>query len=269
MAIQFKKEGTTRLLCSIADPCETASDSITVHIFNSPVAINLGPDSRLCRNSSSSLRAGAGFKDYVWQDGSTDSNFIVHSPGNYYVTATNYCNETFSDSIRISLAADPSNFLIEDTSICEGELTNLSSLSNFNSYLWSTGEITRQINIRSAGTYWLQVVNDDGCFGKEYINVKPKDNCVVALYFPKAFTPNKDGLNDQFKGVAFGQLTKFHLKVFSRWGNIVFESSDITKGWDGKLQGIEQSSASFVWISEYQFDNGPVQTMKGIVTLIR
>ena len=167
------------------------------------------------------------------------------------------------------MASPPAQFLIPDTSICDGELTTLSALSLFKSYLWSTGATSREIQVGSPGDYWLQVVDSVGCSAKEQINVQRKDNCALALYFPSAFTPNRDGLNDQFKGTAFGHLTRFHLTVYNRWGNIVFETSDITKGWDGTVGGIEQSSSSFVWLSEYQFDNQPLRSMKGVINLIR
>ena len=269
VTIKFRKEGITKLISSIENPCETISDSLSIHIFNSPGVVNLGSDIPLCENNTYTLHAGSGFKNYLWQDGSVDSVFVAHSPGQYYVSATNYCNKVFNDTANISLAPVPANFLPKDTSICEGELTTISSLLDFSAYLWSTGKTTRQVNVTSTGTYWLRVMSSDGCFAKEDINIKSKDNCTLALYFPNAFTPNNDGLNDQFRGTAFGFLKKFHLTIYNRYGNMVFETYDITTGWDGKLKAAEQQTDSFVWFSEYQFNNSPPQTMKGIITLIR
>lgn len=202
------------------------SDSVLIHIFSSPDTVNLGPDFALCENTSTTIHAGPRFSSYVWQDGSVDSVFVARSPGDYYAMATNYCNENFSDTVKVTLASTPVNFLIRDTVLCEGELTTIRSLSNFSSYLWSTGETTKQIGIRSVGGYWLQVVNEEGCVAKEFVDVRSKDGCKIAVYFPNGFTPNNDGSNDLFRAIAFGNLKKFLLRIYNRYGGLVFETND-------------------------------------------
>lgn len=269
LSIQFKKTGTTKLVSSISNLCETVADSLLIHIFDSPRTINLGPDIPLCGDRVYTLHAGDGFKNYRWQDGSADSIFNVHSPGVYYVSAVNCGGEVFSDTVTISLALPPTGYLESDTTICERQPTIIAPLSDFSKYRWSTGETTKQVTISQPGLYWLEVIDKNGCVGKEYINVKTKTGCVTALYFPSAFTPDNDGKNDQFKGIPFGFLNKYHLAVYNRYGNIVFETSDISKGWDGNLQGRAQDTGSFVWVCEYQLSNQPIQTAKGMVNLIR
>ncbi|HEV8270918.1 MAG TPA: gliding motility-associated C-terminal domain-containing protein [Chitinophagaceae bacterium] len=269
IAVQFIRTGTTKIVSSISDLCEVFRDSISIQIISSPTVVDLGTDIRLCQNSTVTLHAGVGFKNYLWQDGSVDSVFAVGSPGVYHVTATNYCNEQFNDTVSISAAAVPANFLPKDTVICEGILTTINSLSGFASYLWSTGETRSQIQTSSTGIYWLRVMNSDGCYAKEEINVRSKDSCMQGLYFPNAFTPNNDGLNDRFKGIAFGVLKTYHLRVYNRFGAMVFETYDSKVGWTGKFKGMDQSSGTFVWFCEYQFNDQLLQMKKGTVNLIR
>ena len=57
----------------------------------------------------------------------------------------------------------------------------------------------------------------------------------AVLYFPNAFTPNGDGLNDSFGGVGEG-ITEYTLQIFDRWGNLLFVSNDINTQWDGSYK---------------------------------
>jgi gliding motility-associated-like protein len=76
------------------------------------------------------------------------------------------------------------------------------------------------------------------------------------LYFPTAFTPNSDGKNDAFKPTVFGALQKYHLTIFNRLGQKVFETAESQKGWDGTINGAPQNTQTFIWLSPYLF-NGP------------
>lgn len=151
----------------------------------------------------------------------------------------------------------------------EGYENILKPLSNFDKYLWSTGETTPQITVTLPGTYTLTATNSFGCTTTENIIVGEKTGCVIELFIPNAFSPNRDGRNEIFKGTAFGLLKKYHLTVFNRYGNIVFETLDINRGWDGKFGGTEQDTGNFVWICEYQFLNRDVKRKKGNVVLIK
>ena len=65
-------------------------------------------------------------------------------------------------------------------------------------------------------------------------------------------------------------VTEFHLVVYNRWGQKVFETSDPAKGWNGLFKGVTQSSATFVWYCEFNKPgNASKEKMQGTVTLIR
>ena len=98
----FLKNGQTWLKVLISNTCQMVADSIDVTVKFSPTEIILGPNLSVCRDTSFVLNFGGGFATYVWQDGSTDSTFDVTTLGLYHVQASNFCNEIFSDSIRIS-----------------------------------------------------------------------------------------------------------------------------------------------------------------------
>jgi gliding motility-associated-like protein len=72
-----------------------------------------------------------------------------------------------------------------------------------------------------------------------------------ALWVPNSFTPNNDLLNDTFvlKGT---DITEFHLIVFNRWGEVIFESKDMGKPWDGTIKGRMAEQGVYVWKVKYK-----------------
>ena len=92
-------------------------------------------------------------------------------------------------------------------------------------------------------------------------------NGADSLYIPTAFTPNGDGLNDDFK--AIGTATEYSMKVFNRWGNLVFQTNSVTQGWNGNIGGKMQASGVFVYHVRYKKSSGVWMERKGTVLLVR
>jgi gliding motility-associated-like protein len=88
------------------------------------------------------------------------------------------------------------------------------------------------------------------------------------VYLPNVFSPNNDGYNDVFylRGESISQMD---LKIYNRWGELVFESNDLSIGWDGKYKGKEYAEGVYFYVAEVTFANGEVQEKKGSITLIR
>ncbi|HMK24906.1 MAG TPA: gliding motility-associated C-terminal domain-containing protein [Chitinophagaceae bacterium] len=104
--------------------------------------------------------------------------------------------------------------------------------------------------------------------GKIIIKIDPAI-CPVGFYMPTAFTPNKDGTNDYCKPFLFGKVLSYRFSLYNKWGQRIFETTDLQKGWDGKISGFNQDSNIFIWMCSYQFQNQPVEFKKGTVVLIR
>ena len=110
----------------------------------------------------------------------------------------------------------------------------------------------------------------EGCLDTltKIIDVSP----FCSWFFPNAFTPNGDGTNDLFHGTGYEQnITNYKLFIYNRWGELIFETTDLKEGWNGKKRNIGQDSpqGGYVYIAEL---NGPRNTFKrfeGIVTLLR
>jgi gliding motility-associated-like protein len=93
--------------------------------------------------------------------------------------------------------------------------------------------------------------------------------CPSHFYMPTGFTPNQDGKNDLLKPSIDGKLVNYRFSIFNRWGQKIFETTDIMKGWDGKVFGTQTDSNVFVWYCTYQFIGQPAESKKGTVVLIR
>jgi gliding motility-associated-like protein len=248
--------------------CKSYDTLIVLNIYPLPL-VSLNDDSTICEGEVRQLDAGTGFNSYLWNNGSTSRTIVVTGTGIFSVIVTDMNGCRSGDTTLItSLLASPKLFLPPDTAICSYGTLQLKSQQIFNQYLWKDGSIVSAITINQPGLYWLQVRDNNNCVGRDTIIVNPKD-CLKGLYVPSAFTPNKDGKNDIFKPLLFGKVRQFHFTIYNRWGQIVFETSQLDKGWDGKLSGIDQDSNAFVWICQFQFEGEEPQVQKGTFVLIR
>ena len=174
-----------------------------------------------------------------------------------------------SDSFRVAdLINPPADFLKPIDSTCANKSIELNPNRSYNSYSWSTGSIDRTITVKNAGIYSLTVTDAAGCKGSDTVNLYTKQ-CITAVFFPNAFTPDNDGKNDLFRPVVFGDVSKYRFTVYNRWGAIVFQTTDSKKGWDGRMNGIIQGNTIYIWTCSYQLEDGPLKNEKGTVLLIR
>jgi gliding motility-associated-like protein len=89
------------------------------------------------------------------------------------------------------------------------------------------------------------------------------------LYFPNAFTPNSDGRNDVFRASQNFFIQSYALTVYNRWGQMLFQTDDITKGWTGRQGSREAPMGVYIWTCTYNVANGTKKLAKGTVVLIR
>jgi gliding motility-associated-like protein len=88
------------------------------------------------------------------------------------------------------------------------------------------------------------------------------------VYIPTAFSPNNDGINDNFTIFATNP-TAFNLKVYNRWGQVIFESFDIQHTWNGTYQGEAVPMDSYVYTLEVVMPNGKHYHKQGIINVIK
>ncbi len=166
------------------------------------------------------------------------------------------------------IITNPTGFLITDTLICDGYPSKIQADGQFSAYNWSTGDKENIITVKKAGNYSLTVTDPYGCSSTATVAVQTKQ-CLFGIFFPNAFSPNHDGVNDLFRPSVFGNLVKYQLLIFNRWGQKVFESEDYTKGWDGAMVEMEQVTGTYAWICHYQFTGEQEKKESGTLILLR
>lgn len=250
---------------AIIDNC-LLRDSINVEQFELPVA-DLGPDQEICQGESILLDASSEMaQTYLWSDGSTSSVLEVNTPGTYSLEVFNQCGSQ-TDEIMISESGEPLNIQLgNDRLLCDQDTIILDATDpNAKRYRWSTGDSIAVIEVTSPGIYQVTVNND--CFEvSDEVVVSSGDCC--KLFVPNVFSPDNDGVNDVFQAQSNCSFLSFRLKIFNRWGGLVFESNDPTLGWDGKIKNQLLSRGTYIWLIEY--DNGAGEIIDtGTITLIR
>jgi gliding motility-associated-like protein len=264
--LQIKSSGIYSFIGTTSEGCKSF-DTITVKVFANPL-VSLDHNPNICFGSVTILDAG-NFTSYLWNDGSTSRTLSVNNTGTYAVQVkdANGCKGSDTTVIKNVLPL-PEKFLPADTAICSYSPMSLSPLAIYNSYLWSNNSSAPSITISEPGTYWLQVKDANQCTGSDTILINAKD-CINGFFVPTAFTPNGDGKNDAFRPLLFGRLVKYSFTIYNRWGQIIFKSSDIIKGWNGTYASTQQDSNVFAWSCTYQIEGQKLKTEKGTVVLIR
>jgi gliding motility-associated-like protein len=231
----------------------------------------LGPDRIICPGGS--ILVDARHPDastYRWNDGDLSPVKSISQGGKYVLGVLDrYCDRYKQDSFNVIVAGPPTVNLGNDTIICKGRRFMLKSNAvNATSYLWSNGQTSSSIEVTQPGTYSETAFNDCGSTTDE-ITIDVKE-CDSRPDFPNAFSPNGDGNNDVFRPVIRGPMYDYELRIFNRWGELVFISKDMHHGWNGWYKGRPVDIGTFVWWMSYKkVINGPSFIIKGDVTVIR
>jgi gliding motility-associated-like protein len=170
------------------------------------------------------------------------------------------------DSVRtlnLSVIRTTKPKLGPDRVICPGDTIVLDP-GTFSTYLWQDGSVSPVYTVTAPGTYSVSVNATCGLLKDEVI----VSNGICDIYFPTGFSPNKDGRNDQFKVLTDLTLSSYDLKVYDRWGGLIFHTTDQSKGWDGTFKGTALNSGIFIWLSSYSY-KGQSKFEKGTVMLVR
>jgi gliding motility-associated-like protein len=154
-------------------------------------------------------------------------------------------------------------------------------------YLWNFGdggtstEMDPKHQYKDPGEYpvALTVTTANGCTDTDTLFATVTNNDGTLLKIPNAFSPNMyggndgvidgtEGTNDVFYPVTIG-ATAIKLQIFNRWGQFLYQSTTLNKGWDGYYQGKLSPADTYVFIVEVRFANGEIKRKVGDVTLVR
>ncbi|RYY58031.1 MAG: T9SS type B sorting domain-containing protein [Chitinophagaceae bacterium] len=238
--------------------------NLTVHPLPKP---DLGPDRGVCIGSALLLNPGS-FTGYTWFNAATTPTYATGSLGTYWVEVMDNNGCRNSDTMRLTkIFGLPKNFLPPMDSMCKGNIIQL-GVKGFNSYNWSTGATTESINVTETGTYFLTVIDRNGCTGKDSSEAYFFTNC-LEIQVPDAFSPNSDGMNEIFTPMVPAPLKDYQLQVFNRWGQKLFDTRDRHRGWDGRVASVPQAAGVYVYLITYKDVTGKPLKKSGTILLVR
>lgn len=154
--------------------------------------------------------------------------------------------------------------LNQDQSICRGEKA-IMQVARGENVAWNTGETVRTLSVKPMETTEYQVTwQEEDQYYKSSIQIEVLD---CSMFIPNAFTPNGDGINDQFRPVCEG-IVHFRMLIFSQDGKQLFESKDITMGWDGIAFGQKMKEGTYIYRISFTDFTGHNRNMYGTFKLL-
>lgn len=275
---------TTTYVVTVTDSCgHVAFDTSTVNFIPYiPIQLTLNNDTIICGGNRVLLDAavtdGLPNYTYLWSPNVSILDSVTVLPANttsYILKVTDGCGYTKSDTVDITVYPINADFQYAFTTNQTITFTDISTGAI--SYYWNFGDasddsVSTLVNPEhffiNDGTYNVMLVatNQNGCSDttNQTIIILPD----FYFYIPNAFTPNKNGKNDFFMGYGAG-IKSVHMRIFDRWGQLIFESSDMLTGWDGTYKGLQVQSAVYVCAFDVEGINGKKIRRIGSVTLVR
>ncbi len=298
---QFKEIGTYNVLF-IVNPATKCVDTMqqTIVISDPPLIVDftfndvcLG-DTTFFADSSSSGSGSGSINSWYWEygDGTTHNgpnppSHVYEDTGSYplllAITTDRACTDTArGGGFLVNVFPIPTVDAGSDQTIMIGDSILLMPSSGFASYLWDPAESLSDSSLESpyasptvTTSYNLNALDHNNCPASDQVSIEVLVPATIDV--PTAFTPNNDALNDIFfvydlLGFQGAGLSEFDLKIFNRWGELVFESDNINTGWDGNhiRNGKPSDIGVYVWmVSGTKVTGEKIDPIYGNVSLIR
>lgn len=269
-------------------------DSITLFTFPYPQA-NAYTDTSICRTESVLIHGRNISENFRWSPtnslnnpSSLDPLATPDSTTKYIFTAFNStgCLKSVSDTVTVNVVQPFTVNIGNDTTIVINQPLQLfaSVVDNTNkSFIWSANPSfaisnLNNINIQNPIASFLtnydsvflivKAFTKEGCFATDQIKITVFKTA-PEIFVPSAFTPNGDGRNDFIKPIAVGLTKLDYFNIYNRLGQLIFSTTTIGAGWDGRINGKLQDSGTFVYTTQGVDFLGNTITKKGTIVLIR
>lgn len=268
-----------------------AVDSLILRTVPYP-QVNAGNDTIICYADTVLLRGSTNGSTYAWSP-----TALVKNPAQLSTLATPLQTTTFvltvtdnkgcpkpvTDNVLVTVRPRVVVNAGNDTTVVYNQRLQFNATSTAGLFSWSptTGlsnpTIANPVAVYTAGTiadgsdlirYTVTARTPEGCAASDDIVVRVFKTA-PSIFVPNAFTPNGDGLNDLIKPVLAGIQRLEFFRIYNRYGELVFETRESGKGWDGRIQGQLQASNAYVYQVKAIDYQGETIFNKGTFVLIR
>jgi gliding motility-associated-like protein len=275
---------TTTYYLTVPNGVNSCIDSVKVSIAPVDTSLALLDPSQLCATGGTArLRAGIA-SSYQWLfngaviAGATTQTYTATQPGLYRAVLTNSlgCRDTTrSVTLTLNPTPPPPNMRYPSMNAVVNKNLSLQARSYAGaSYQWlpSAGLNNAQLqspifNFNLQQQYLIKINRTDGCVITDTLLVRifsQRD-----IYVPTTFTPNGDGTNDRLIPRLVGISDLLFFRVFDRWGQLVYQTSNENEGWDGTYKGTAQPMETYAWIAEAKDTDGNIIKRSGTTILLR
>ncbi|MBK8678080.1 MAG: PKD domain-containing protein [Sphingobacteriales bacterium] len=286
----YTQPGTYTTTMIVDNECAPPDTTIKTFTLLPPnfVEVNMTPPQDGCEPVTVQLSGGGNGISYLWLWGDGSSTTEMPPPAHEYSNPGVYqiqliafdsttCNKTDTITAILNVYSYATADFEASTYTSEPGLpilfTNLSTGAT--NYLWTFGdgntsnEINPTYSYQTPGEYLVcltalspQSCNDSIC--KTIIVVPP-----ITLGTPNAFTPDGDKLNDTFFVLGREHITQLELRIYNRWGQLVYQTNDPMSGWDGTFKNEPQEMEVYVYTVQAVVKSGRVINFSGNLTLLR
>lgn len=257
------------------DKCGIQSDTINV-VIQPPTEPPLAVDTTICQFvSNPKIKIEDTLVTwYTHYNGNIGSKIqpplITIEPTNYsvYITRTEGRCESDKVPVSINIQYTPHEELGDKSVMCENDIQLIGKRSADVQYKWNTGSDACCVLPTREGLYQRAANNECGSYiDSVWVYLNPCDDCIE---FPNAFTPVKGYGNELFRPLLKCPVNGFHIRIFNRWGNMVYESKDVYEGWNGRHNYEWAPLGTYVYMVEYTAKGKLIkQQIVGNVTLLR
>ena len=207
---------------------------------------------------------------YRWNTGDTTKTLYVDEEGQYWLRVESEESCANADTTELKAIANPESLDTGQLTVCR-DAVELDAGNPGASHQWSTGDTTQTLTVRSEGRYKVKIANQF-CTIRDTVQVKVDVEAACPyLWVPNSFSPNGDGLNDVFQPKA-QKVSDYQLTIYNRWGEQVFQSGKVSKGWNGWYRGEKAPTGTYAYVITYRAvieGVKRVKTKSGTIRLIR
>jgi len=265
-------DSTTLIAVTATNECNTVEETYSVREIFLP-DLDLGPDSTICEGDTVFLQGPLQNNlNHEWNTGEASSTKTITEEGTYSViiSEAELCYDY--DTISFDGIPFPRIGLVDDVLLCKNEEIELNVSNEFGEVLWDNSIASESFVIKNReGVLTIQSVNQCGSDSTS-LNIDLID-CFCSVWLPNAITVNGDNLNETLKPtIDCPKLRSYGLKVYNRWGEKLWESSDINENWDATFKEKNVQSGVYFWIANWSgIENGQLERFadKGVLHVIR
>ncbi|MHA4845215.1 PKD domain-containing protein [Flavitalea antarctica] len=256
------------------------TEDVNIYTVPYPLA-NAGRDTTVCFDDTAHLHASIKGNRFVWTPVNTLGNGTSLDPIAFPRRSTVYtltvfdnigCPKPGVDDILVSVKDKINAFAGNDTSVVSGQPLQLAGTGSELIEWTPSLHLSRSniagpvVKLTEDMTYVMRAFTEEGCSALDTINIKVFKSG-PDIFVPNAFSPT--GRNRVFRPIPVGIKQLKYFRVFNRYGQLVYETSEVGKGWDGMISGKLQQSGTYVWMVSGIDYTGKALQKRGTAMLIR